>query len=230
MEFAMNASICWNCQGNIDKNAFCPSCGKIQYPGTHIDYFQCLELSYKLVIDPGLLEKRYYRISRLFHPDFFTTASEKEKSMSLEWSSIVNKSYDVLRSPIAKTVYLTEMLVSNQSKKDTKKQVSPEVLLEMMEIQEVIEETHNALTPENKKGLREKIFNKKMMVEERIKSIEQKLDTIFRQWDSEGEIQNFTLDSCTDVQKGLLELIKKESLTYSYLYLTLKKIDEVAGE
>lgn len=230
MEFAVNASICWNCQGNIDRKAFCPFCDKIQYLDTAINLFQCLELPYKLVIDPELLEKRYYRISRLFHPDFFTTASEKEKSMSLEWSSIVNKSYEVLRFPISRATYLLEFLIANHEIQDEKKRLSPEVLLEMMDIHEAIEKTHNAVTPENKKELREKILNKKMMVEERIKSIEQKLDSIFHQWDSEGEIQSFTLDSCTDVQKNLLNLMQNESRTYTYLRTTLKNIEEVVGE
>jgi molecular chaperone HscB len=76
-------------------------------PGT--DYFAALGLPRKLQIDRAELERRYHDLSRRFHPDFFQTASPRERRVSLENSALVNKAYRTLREPLARADYLVRL-------------------------------------------------------------------------------------------------------------------------
>src|SRR5947209_2347425 len=76
-------------------------------PGT--DYFSALGLPRKLVIDLRDLERRYYELSRRFHPDFFQSAPTRERLASLENSALINKAYHTLRDPLARAEYLVRL-------------------------------------------------------------------------------------------------------------------------
>src|SRR5262245_50195470 len=76
-------------------------------PGT--DYFSALGLPRALRIDRTDLERRYHDLSRRFHPDFFQTASPRERRVSLENSALLNQAYRTLRDPISRTEYLVRL-------------------------------------------------------------------------------------------------------------------------
>ena len=80
VELQMARSMCWHCQSEVAGEYFCDRCVKVQPLSKELDYFTCLGLSRRLMIDPANLEKRFYELSRTFHPDFFQTKTESEQA------------------------------------------------------------------------------------------------------------------------------------------------------
>jgi molecular chaperone HscB len=63
----------------------------------------------KLRQDCHELEKRFYRISRVLHPDRFSAPDKKAwKHLSLERMSFINQAYQTLKDPMALRNYLLE--------------------------------------------------------------------------------------------------------------------------
>ncbi|KAK9904106.1 hypothetical protein WJX75_004707 [Coccomyxa subellipsoidea] len=57
-------------------------------------------------IDYRHLDQSYRALQFKLHPDKFGLASKKEKSYSEEASSLINKAYDTLRSPLLRASYM----------------------------------------------------------------------------------------------------------------------------
>ena len=102
-------------------------------------YFEFFELPPNLGVDLKDLEKRFYALSRKWHPDMFARRSEQEKEASLEATAILNDGYRVLKDPISRALYLLKLEgfeVGEQGSKD----VPPELLEEVFELNMAIEE------------------------------------------------------------------------------------------
>src|SRR5438309_4244070 len=85
----MNASFseCWHC-GQPVSSLFCPACGSLQSPPA--GFFSFFGLPERLSIDTADLQKRFYELSRQFHPDRYTRKPERERQYSLEATAILN--------------------------------------------------------------------------------------------------------------------------------------------
>jgi curved DNA-binding protein CbpA len=77
----------------------CLACGFPQPIGAEEDYFDALSAPRRFIQDRSWLEKRFYEISRLLHPDRFTAADSDTRKNSLERMSLVNEAYRTLRDP-----------------------------------------------------------------------------------------------------------------------------------
>ncbi|GLV36783.1 Heat shock protein cognate 20 [Carabus blaptoides fortunei] len=94
----------------------------------------------------------------LLHPDKYSNKSDEEKQISEEYSSIVNKAYNILQSPINRGLHLLSLkgeTINESDKNDDK-----EFLLEIMELNEEVEEAN---TPEELLNLNKK--NRQVLVE-----------------------------------------------------------------
>lgn len=93
----------------------------------------------KLTIDPDALQKRFYELSRQWHPDRFTRKSAEEQAQALEATAILNDGYRTLRDPVKRAEYLlTEegFPIGEQRSKD----VPPELLEEVFDLNMMLEE------------------------------------------------------------------------------------------
>jgi molecular chaperone HscB len=93
----------------------------------------------KLTIDLDALQKRFYELSRQWHPDRFTRKSGDEQAQALEATAILNDGYRTLRDPVKRAEYLlTEegFPIGEQRSKD----VPPELLEEVFELNMMLEE------------------------------------------------------------------------------------------
>ncbi len=162
--------VCWNCHARAEADHFCPECKNIQptVPGT--DYFAFFSLPPKLNLDPQNLSKRFYELSRKFHPDFFQRASEREREISTEKSSVLNKAYETLRDPWTRAEYAVGLEGLDAKKKAA---ISPELLDEVMTLQEEIEEKASA------SRLQISIEN----LRKRLLELSAKRDKTFEEWD-----------------------------------------------
>lgn len=131
---------CWHCGATEAGSPFCSFCDHLQQPSP--DYYEFFGLERKLSLDPEELQKRFYRMSRQFHPDRYMSASPKDRQYSLEATAILNDAYRVLRDPVARAEYIlkTEAIEAGDSKVD---RVPPDLLEQVFELNEALEEFRN---------------------------------------------------------------------------------------
>jgi molecular chaperone HscB len=114
------------------------------------DFFEIFGLERRLAIDSAALQRRFYELSRQWHPDFHGSASPRDQARALEESARVNAAYRALRDPLARVEYLIRLtggeggtlpgFPSNKDGAAIKPKAPPALLAEMFEIQEALEE------------------------------------------------------------------------------------------
>jgi molecular chaperone HscB len=103
------------------------------------DYFEFFDLPRRLAIDPKDLEKRFYALSRKWHPDMFARRGPEEREAALEASAVLNDAYRTLKDPIARAMYLLKQEGFDVGEQGTK-DVPPELLEEVFELNMALEE------------------------------------------------------------------------------------------
>jgi molecular chaperone HscB len=133
----MQDTSCWSCGGHDAESVFCRYCNSLQAPAT--DYYQFFGLPKKLSLDVGELQKKFYTLSRLVHPDHYTRAAAKEKQYSLEATSILNDGYRTLRDPILRAEYILKENGFDIGEQRSQN-VPPELLEEVFELNMQLDE------------------------------------------------------------------------------------------
>src|SRR5450755_1152991 len=103
------------------------------------NFFQFFGLEQKLRVDAESLQKRFYELSRQWHPDRFGRKSHAEQAEALEATSILNDGYRTLKDPVKRAEYLLKeegFPIGEQRSKD----VPPELLEEVFELNMMLEE------------------------------------------------------------------------------------------
>jgi molecular chaperone HscB len=103
------------------------------------NFFQFFGLEPKLRVDAETLQKRFYELSKQWHPDRFGRKSAEEQAEALEATSILNDGYRTLRDPVKRAEYLLKeegFPIGEQRSKD----VPPELLEEVFELNMMLEE------------------------------------------------------------------------------------------
>src|SRR2546425_3497567 len=107
-----------------------------------MDHFEVFGLPRRLAVDTAELQRKFYELSRRYHPDFHQAAPPEEQVRALEASAGLNAAYRTLRDPIARIEYLVRLEEGRDTKEGAtvKPKAPPELLEEMFEIQERSEE------------------------------------------------------------------------------------------
>jgi molecular chaperone HscB len=110
------------------------------------DHFEVFDLPRRLQVDEAELQRRFYELSRRYHPDFHQAASPDEQARMLDASARLNAAYRTLRDPVARIEYLIGLEEGRQTKEGAtgKPQAPPALLEEMFEIQEALAEARAA--------------------------------------------------------------------------------------
>jgi molecular chaperone HscB len=134
---------CWRCGHEPAAEApepvslFCRFCNSLQPPVT--DYFAFFELPRNLAVDLSELQRKFYALSRLLHPDRYTRAAERERRYSLEATAILNDGYRVLRDPVERAEYVLRDAGFDIGEQRTR-DVPPELLEEVFEFNMALDE------------------------------------------------------------------------------------------
>ncbi|HXM94941.1 MAG TPA: Fe-S protein assembly co-chaperone HscB [Candidatus Dormibacteraeota bacterium] len=179
-----SAAICWSCNAQIDREEFCPACGKIQPLPADTDYFTFLSFPRKLWIEMDLIEQKFLQLSWKLHPDKFVNASERERELSLERSSQLNDAYRVLRDPIARVEYL--LAIEGMRKEgQQKQQAPPELLEEVFELNESLDELREAKSAGgNLASLKARLETAEKTFQQKLAEVDSELQSAARQWDA----------------------------------------------
>ncbi|KAL3271450.1 hypothetical protein HHI36_021936 [Cryptolaemus montrouzieri] len=194
---------CWKCgieRKNINE-LFCPKCNIIQNPEDKNNYFNLLQCDVSFDIDSKTLRDKYRHMQSVLHPDKFSNRSLEEKNISGDFSSLVNKAYDILQSPLKRAVHL--LALKGEKIKEDERIEDPEFLMEIMELNEEVE---NASTPEKLKILN--VSNRETM-----RQIEQDISNFFKQNNLEKVKSSIIkLRYYTSVSQHINELLRERGI------------------
>lgn len=112
---------------------------RFNMPTFEKSYFSFFGFDRKLTVDPEALQKRFYELSRQWHPDRFGRKSATEQQQALEATSVLNDGYRTLRDPVKRAEYLLTQEgfpIGEQRSKD----VPADLLEEVFELNIQLEE------------------------------------------------------------------------------------------
>jgi molecular chaperone HscB len=130
---------------------------------THFELYQ-IPISFKP--DIAWVKKRFYQLSREYHPDFFVSGTREEKVHVLAISAQVNKAYQVFNDESSLIKYILTM--KGLLLEEEKYQLSPPFLMEVMEINELL---MDAGDQETKNSIRSQIESLQNAIYEPVKTI-----------------------------------------------------------
>jgi len=220
-------SLCWNCHSEVGGEYFCDHCIKIQPAPSQLDYFQQFGLPRHLTIDLQDLERRFHDLSRKFHPDLFQQRSGEEQAISLENSSLLNTAYRTLRDPILRVEYLIRL--EEGAGKDIPAKAPPDLLEEILELQETLEEYNQVRKePSNKSAdLRIILLREREQIASKKESAVKELLGLFESWDRLlDQASSGPDDSLTKQRQAVVSQMKDRISARAYLRTVLQDLDE----
>jgi molecular chaperone HscB len=177
-----NGSKCWSCGAAAPAGDVCPECGRLQPFSAGSDHWTVLGLERRLALDRADLERRFHRLNRRLHPDYFRLRSPDEQAISLEASAAVNAAYRALRDPVNRVEYLLEL---EGMALGTAGQAKPpaDLFEEILELQEARMELQTASADEAP-ALRARLEGAQSELEDRRSGTEAALAACFAEWDA----------------------------------------------
>jgi len=185
-----------------------------------VNHFEVFGLERRLGIDAEALQRRFYELSRRYHPDFHAYATPTEQAEALAASARLNAAYRTLRDPIARIDYLVRLEEGRETKEGAtdKPKAPPELLAEMFEIQEALAEakaggldetTRRTLTEQ-----RERLLARHAEEEARL------IGPLSAAWDG----------AAPDRRPALLAAFKQALATRAYLRTVIDDLGQALGE
>lgn len=103
-----------------------------------MQYFDLYELPVSFLLDEKALKRKFYQLSKQFHPDFFTLESDEKQAEILEISTLNNDAYKTLSDFDKRMEYILKQKGVYAAEGQNK--VPQDFLMEMMDINEVLME------------------------------------------------------------------------------------------
>ncbi len=102
------------------------------------NYFEFYELPMSFQVDTGAVKRKFYALSKQYHPDFYTLENDTRQAEVLELSTLNNAAYKVLSDFDKRMHYILEL--KGLLNEEDKAQLPQSFLMEMMEINEQLME------------------------------------------------------------------------------------------
>jgi molecular chaperone HscB len=150
-------------------------------------YYEALGIEPRLALDLDALKKRFYELSREWHPDRFSRASASEQQKALDKTAVLNDAFRTLKEPVSRAEYFLE-----ESGIPPSKNPPPELLEEMFELNEALEElrgTGFSLSSESDrlKPVPPQLIEAQKKYGKMLDEVAEQLDTLFKQHDEHRE-------------------------------------------
>lgn len=116
-----------------------------------MEYFELFDLPVSLIVDTKAVTKKYYELSKRYHPDNFSLDDADKQDQALEMSSKINKAKKVLSNAHARLAYILKEKQFVLA--DEKYKLPPIFLGEMMDINEELMELQFDPNPASKEKI-----------------------------------------------------------------------------
>lgn len=103
-----------------------------------MQYFELYDLPVSFIVDKKALKKKFYQLSKQFHPDFYTLESDEKQAEILELSTINNEAYKTLSDADKRMEYVLKQ--KGVYGEEGQNKVPQDFLMEMMDINEALME------------------------------------------------------------------------------------------
>ncbi len=163
-----------------------------------MNYFEFYGIPEAFNVDQCVVKRKFYELSKTYHPDFYINHSEEKQQEILDLSTINNKAYQVLSSASKRLEYILQLhlhVVDGE-----KYQLPQAFLMEMMDVNEDLMELEFEPDPEAIQNISERVS----LIEEDLLS---ELDGLTKEFDEAKEDQRENL------------LLKIKDLYYRQKYL-----------
>jgi molecular chaperone HscB len=130
-----------------------------------MNYFELFDIEQSFLPDQALVKKKFYQLSRQYHPDFYGNGTVEEKEQALEMSAYVNKAYQTLQNQDLLVKYVLKD--ASLLEEDEKYQLSPDFLMEVMDLNEQL---MDADEPEAKTVIRNSLDQLNTQIYEPVKA------------------------------------------------------------
>ena len=101
-----------------------------------MNYFDLFEIPLQLVVDKATLPRKYFELSRKYHPDYYSNATPGEQAEALEMSALLNKAFRVFQNPDETIKYILQL--KGFLEEEEKYELPPGFLMEVLEINEAM--------------------------------------------------------------------------------------------
>lgn len=102
-----------------------------------MNYFQLYDIPVSINIDQGAVKKKYYQLSKEYHPDFYITESEEKQAEILELSTQNTNAYNTFKSEEKLIKYVLSIYDSIE---EGNEKLPQDFLMEMMDMNEQLME------------------------------------------------------------------------------------------
>src|SRR5688572_29782634 len=99
-----------------------------------MNYFELFGIPVQLKVNPALLSKKFFELSREHHPDYVATENSQVQSEALERSAMLNKAWKTFQNPDATIKYVLQE--KGLLEEEEKYELPPAFLMEVLEINE----------------------------------------------------------------------------------------------
>jgi molecular chaperone HscB len=104
-----------------------------------MNYFEFYDLEIAFELDEAALRRQYLQLSKKYHPDFHSLASEEEQAEVLEKSTLNNQAYNTLKDFESRMQYILNLYGLLDEAKN-KNALPQSFLMEMMDVNEALME------------------------------------------------------------------------------------------
>jgi molecular chaperone HscB len=108
-------------------------------PTLPADYFEVFGIRRGLDLEPAVLQRKFYELSRQLHPDKFAAAPPEYQQYAVDATAQLNDAWRVLRDPVKRAEYLLK-LEGFDIGEQRSNNVPPELLEEVFELNMMLEE------------------------------------------------------------------------------------------
>jgi molecular chaperone HscB len=115
-----------------------------------MNYFELFEIPVQLKVDTATLHKKFFELSRKFHPDYFVNEKPEAQAVSLEQSALLNKAYKTFKSPDETIRYVLQQ--KDLLQEEEKYELPAGFLMEVLEINEQLMDADQSGTGSQESG------------------------------------------------------------------------------
>jgi molecular chaperone HscB len=121
-----------------------------------MNYFELFDIPVSLKIDKASLSKKYFKLQKKYHPDFYTQSTDEEKLEALEKSSLINKALKTFQNEDETIKYVLQQ--KQLLEEEEKYALPPNFLMAMLELNEAVMEEDPAIITKKIAGVEDELY------------------------------------------------------------------------